>query len=108
MNEITVAALQLGLSDDIAANIAAVTALVREAAAKGAQVILPPELFEGHYFCQVEDERLFARARPIERHAAVAAMRALAAEAYGPPHLEPADEAALRDEYAALMGPPAV
>ncbi len=80
MNEIKVAALQLALSDDIDANIAAVTALVREAAARGAQVILPPELFEGHYFCQVEDEGLFVRARPTDRHAAVAAMRALAAE----------------------------
>nr|WP_299914194.1 N-carbamoylputrescine amidase [Sphingomonas bacterium] len=80
MNELTVAALQLALSDDIGANIAAVSALVREAAAKGAQVILPPELFESHYFCQVEDEGMFARAKPTEAHAAVQAMRALAAE----------------------------
>ena len=80
MNEITVAALQLALSDDIEANVAAVSALVREAAAKGAQVVLPPELFESHYFCQVEDEGLFARAHPTETHAAVKAMRVLAAE----------------------------
>ena len=80
MSEITVAALQLAFSDDVDENIAAVSALVREAASKGAQVILPPELFEGHYFCQTEDEGRFARALPTDRHPAVLAMRKLAAE----------------------------
>lgn len=80
MTEITVAALQLAFSDDIDANIAEVSKLVREAAKKGAQVILPPELFEGHYFCRVEDESLFARAKPVTEHKAVTAMQALAAE----------------------------
>jgi N-carbamoylputrescine amidase len=80
MTEITVAALQLAFSDDIDANIAEVSKLVREAAKKGAQVILPPELFEGHYFCQVEDEGMFARAMPVAEHKSVIAMQALAAE----------------------------
>ena len=75
-----VAALQLALTDDIDANIASVSALVREAAAKGAMVILPPELFEGHYFCQTQDERFFARAASASAHKAVCAMQALAAE----------------------------
>jgi N-carbamoylputrescine amidase len=80
MTELTVAALQLALTDEVDENIARVSELVREAAAKGAQVILPPELFEGHYFCQVEDEGLFARARPTEQHPCVIAMRKLAEE----------------------------
>ncbi|MBO9375172.1 N-carbamoylputrescine amidase [Sphingomonas histidinilytica] len=80
MTQISVAALQLAFSDDIDANIAEVSKLVREAAGKGAQVVLPPELFEGHYFCQVEDEGMFARARPVGEHKAVRAMQALAAE----------------------------
>jgi len=80
MTEITVAALQLGFSNDIAANIAKVTDAVREAAGRGAQVILPPELFEGEYFCRVEDEGLFATAKPVGEHPAVLAMQALAAE----------------------------
>ena len=45
MTEITVAALQLAFSADIDANIAKVSEAVREAHARGAQVILPPELF---------------------------------------------------------------
>jgi N-carbamoylputrescine amidase len=80
MTEITVAALQLAFSSDIDANIAHVSELVREAASKGAQVILPPELFEGEYFCRVEDEGLFANAKPVGEHKAVLAMRKLAAE----------------------------
>lgn len=80
MTDITVAALQLAFSSDIDANIARVSELVREAAAKGAQVILPPELFEGEYFCRVEDEGLFANARPVGEHKAVLAMQSLAAE----------------------------
>ncbi len=78
MTQLTVAALQLGFTPDIDRNIAAVSRLAREAAAKGAQVILPPELFEGEYFCRVEDEALFATAAPVAEHKAVLAMQALA------------------------------
>ena len=81
MTRITVAALQLALgSEDEVANIAAVSALVEEAAAKGAQLILPPELFSGPYFCREEDEALFALARPTAQHPSVIAMQALAAK----------------------------
>ena len=81
MREITVAALQLPLgSEDEAANIAAVGELVEQAAARGADIILPPELFSGPYFCQTEDEALFALARPVLEHPSVVAMRKLAAK----------------------------
>ena len=80
MTEINVAAIQLAFGDDIVTNIAKVEARVREAAAKGARVILPPELFEGPYFCRVEDEGLFANAKPTADHKAVQAMQTLAAE----------------------------
>ena len=79
MREITVAALQLPLnSPDEAENIEAVSALVEDAAGCGAQIILPPELFSGPYFCQTEDEALFALARPTREHPSVIAMQALA------------------------------
>jgi N-carbamoylputrescine amidase len=80
MSQITVAALQLAFSDDVHENIAAITELVREAAAKGAKLILPPELFEGHYFCRTQDEGHFGRALPAAEHPAVVAMQELAAE----------------------------
>jgi N-carbamoylputrescine amidase len=78
MTQITVAAIQAGFTPDIDRNIAHISRLVREAASRGAQVILPPELFEGEYFCRVEDEGLFAHAAPVGEHKAVLAMQALA------------------------------
>ena len=80
MRKIAVAALQLPLGSwDEADNIAAVSALVEQAAAGGAQVILPPELFSSPYFCRVEDDALFALAKPVAEHPSVLAMRKLAA-----------------------------
>ncbi len=81
MSTLTVAALQLPLgSSDEAENIVAVSMLVEEAAAQGAQVVLPPELFSGPYFCREEDEALFALARPTAEHPSIRAMQALAAK----------------------------
>jgi N-carbamoylputrescine amidase len=80
MTKLTVATLQLAFSEDSARNIANVSELVREAASKGAKVVLPPELFEGPYFCRVEDEEQFATARAPAEHPSVVAMQALAAE----------------------------
>ncbi|WP_374593287.1 N-carbamoylputrescine amidase [Sphingosinicella sp.] len=80
MSTMNVAALQLPLGGDIDSNIARVSELVREAAGKGAKIILPPELFEGPYFCQVQHERFFATAKPVSKHKSVLAMQKLAAE----------------------------
>jgi len=112
MTEIKVAALQLPLGGSTDENIAHVSDLVREAAGQGAQVILPPELFEGPYFCRVEDETLFATARPLAEHPSVTAMRKLAAElgvfiptsffeSDGPHHY---NSLAMIDDKGAVMG----
>ena len=78
--KVTVAAIQAPLSDDIAANVALVTGMVRDAAARGAQIVLPSELFEGHYFCRLEHESHFSRARAAAAHPTVSHFQALAAE----------------------------
>jgi N-carbamoylputrescine amidase len=77
---IKVAALQGAYGEDLNANIHKTAALVREAAAKGAQVILPSELFQGPYFCVSQEERWFATAHPWREHPCVLAMSALADE----------------------------
>jgi N-carbamoylputrescine amidase len=77
---LTVAALQASFGEDMDANIARVAALTREAAARGAQVILPPELFQGPYFCVSQEERWFATAYPWREHPCVTALSPLAAE----------------------------
>ena len=65
---------------DMDANIARVIAHVREAAARGAQVVLASELFQGPYFCVSQEERWFATAHPWREHPCVIAMAPVAAE----------------------------
>ncbi|MFW5924768.1 MAG: N-carbamoylputrescine amidase [Myxococcota bacterium] len=78
--ELTVAAVQCACGDDRETNVARVERLVREAAAQGAHVILPPELFEGPYFPREEREEFFDWARPLEGHPTLERFQALCAE----------------------------
>ncbi len=78
--KIQVAALQCAYGNDVGENVAKVTALVREAAKRGAQVILPTELFEGPYFCRQEKDEFFAWARPAKDHPTIKHFQKLAAE----------------------------
>lgn len=55
----TVAVIQCPLGDSREANVERVVSHLRSAASQGAQVILPPELFEGPYFPQEEREEFF-------------------------------------------------
>ncbi len=68
---VTVAGLQMSCGWDTRANIARAEALVREAAARGAQVILLPELFETPYFCIEQDARHLHLATSLEENPAV-------------------------------------
>ena len=68
---ITLAAIQMACSWDGAANIARAEELVREAARRGAQVILLPELFETPYFCIEQDARHLKLARTVDENPAV-------------------------------------
>ena len=60
---VSVAAIQMACVWDRDGNIARAERLVRQAAAKGAQIILLPELFETPYFCIEQDARHLALAR---------------------------------------------
>jgi N-carbamoylputrescine amidase len=75
---LTVAALQAAFGPDMQANIAKTEALVRAAAEQGAQVILPPELFQGIYFPTQQDPKWFATAYPVAEHPCVLALQKLA------------------------------
>jgi N-carbamoylputrescine amidase len=77
---IVVAAVQCPLGGPRGENIARVEGHVREAAARGANVVLPPELFEGPYFCREERSQWFSEARTVEDDEAVARMRVVARE----------------------------
>jgi N-carbamoylputrescine amidase len=78
--KVSVAAIQSSYGADMEANIEKTAGFVREAAGRGAQVILPSELFQGPYFCVAQEERWFATAYPWREHPAVTAMAPLADE----------------------------
>jgi N-carbamoylputrescine amidase len=63
--QLTLAATQFACSSDAAANLASAERLVREAARRGAQVVLLQELFETPYFCKDHLASHFALARPV-------------------------------------------
>ncbi len=77
---IRVAIVQCALGGTVVENVSRVEALVREAADQGAQVVLPPELFEGPYFPQEELEERFELAHPVEGHPTIARFAVLAKE----------------------------
>lgn len=79
-NTLTVAAIQTSYGEDMAANIAKTADFIREAAGRGAQVILPSELFQGIYFCTQQDPKWFETAYPAREHPCVLALSKLAKE----------------------------
>ena len=78
--QVTVAATQMSCDWNVAGNIAKAEKQVREAAARGAQIILLPELFEAPYFCIEQDNRHLNLASPVEENRAVRHFSAVARE----------------------------
>ena len=72
--------VQMQVSDELEANVAKGMQMVREAAGRGATVVLLPELFEGHYWPQAQRERFFERAHAVEGHPFIGRFQALARE----------------------------
>jgi N-carbamoylputrescine amidase len=80
MSTVTVAATQMACSWDRDANMARAERLIREAARRGANIVLIEELFETPYFCKDHAARYFDLAKPLEGHPAVEQFRGLARE----------------------------
>jgi N-carbamoylputrescine amidase len=80
MRTVTVAATQMACSWDEAANVATAEALVREASAAGANLVLLQELFATPYFCQDQRHEFLDLARPLRDHPLIAHFSRLAAE----------------------------
>src|SRR5438874_11912745 len=77
---VSVAAVQMACDWDIEGNVVRAEKLVREAAARGAQIILLPELFEAPYFCIEQDNRHLNLASAVEENRAVRHFSAVARE----------------------------
>ncbi|MEQ2369748.1 N-carbamoylputrescine amidase [Blautia sp. CLA-JM-H16] len=80
MRKVTVAATQMACSWDREATLAKAEKLVREAAAKGANIILLQELFETPYFCQRHDFEYMELATTLEENPAVKRFQEVAKE----------------------------
>ena len=80
MSKVVVAATQMSCSENRDKNIESAERLIREAAGKGAQIILLQELFETLYFCQEEKTKYFKLAMPMDQNPAVKHFSSLAKE----------------------------
>ncbi|CAM3971706.1 N-carbamoylputrescine amidase [Saccharibacillus endophyticus] len=80
MRKVKVAATQMSCTWDIDDNIRKAEALVRKAAAEGAQVILLQELFETPYFCQKEKAEYYQYATELESNKAINHFKLIAKE----------------------------
>jgi len=78
--KLTIAAIQCSFSADCDHNLKQIASWIKEAAAQGAQVVLPPELFSNLYFCREEHESWFLQAHAVQDDPAIAAIQPLAAE----------------------------
>ena len=76
----TLAVLQIACEAEPSANIAKIGGMTRAAARNGAQIILPPELFERPYFCKTQRAEFYDFAAAPEENMAVRAMQKLSAE----------------------------
>ncbi len=80
MRKVKVAATQMSCSSNIDENISKAEKFVREAADKGAQIILLQELFETPYFCQKEKSDYYIYATEVEQNKAINHFRKIAKE----------------------------
>ncbi|NBB29031.1 acyltransferase [Cellulophaga sp. BC115SP] len=65
MKKVNIGLVQMSCSVDVASNMQKAIAGIREAAAKGAQIVCLQELFTSLYFCDVEDHENFKLAEAI-------------------------------------------
>ncbi len=63
--QVAVGIVQMACKADVKANIEHTVTLIRQAAAKGAQVVVLQELFTSLYFCNIEDYANFSLAESI-------------------------------------------
>lgn len=80
MRKVKVAATQMSCSWNIDENIKKAEEMVREAAQKGANIILLQELFETPYFCQKEKYEYLDLAKSVEDNKAINHFKVLAKE----------------------------
>ncbi len=69
---------QFSMSDNYDENIAKADKMIEKAAKEGAELLLLPELFEGLYFCQVEDYEKYSLAEEAKNSKTLAHFQEMA------------------------------
>ena len=78
---VNIGLIQMSCDDDVQSNFEKAVAGLREAAAKGAQIVCVQELFKSRYFCQVVDQEYLSLAESVNADSpTVRQLSALAAE----------------------------
>lgn len=80
MRKVKVAALQFKSTNSYDGNLKKIDNLIRQAKEAGADIILPSELFEGDYFCQIENYKNYLLAEEYETSKTLAHYQQLAKE----------------------------
>lgn len=80
MRKVTVGSIQMSMSWNKEETLAKAEKLVREAAKKGAQIILLPELFETPYFCQEKNYDHYQLATTVQSNPAIQRFKPIAKE----------------------------
>ena len=80
MRNVCVAAIQMQCAEQQKDNLLHAEQLIRKAADRGANIILLPELFDRHYFCQERRYEYYNYAMTVEEHPAVLMAQRLAKE----------------------------
>lgn len=77
---VKLAITQFSMSDVYEENLAKADQYIRKAKQEGADLVLLPELWEGHYFCQIEDYENFKLAEEVENSKTLRHFQSLAKE----------------------------
>src|SRR5215470_19209882 len=64
-NQFTIGLVQMKCTTNADENLFRAIEKIREASARGAQIVCMHELFRGEYFCRTEDAELFNLAEPV-------------------------------------------
>jgi N-carbamoylputrescine amidase len=75
---VKLAIVQMEMATNLDLNIKKTTKIIHEAVQKGANIILLPELFENHYFCQEQLDHFFDLANELDDHIFLSQFQSLA------------------------------
>lgn len=78
--KVKLAIIQMSMENRLDTNLKKASKMIHNAVDKGANIILLPELFENHYFCQEQLDHLFDLANEVEGHPFLSHFQRLAKE----------------------------